>query len=104
MGFFDFIKQGYDYAKKGDVWGAVKHVANAVKEKGSMIFGTAKKAINFVKDGYNQVSKIPVIGNAIKGITDKILDLPMPYMPAITLKTGLKMGEGVVDVGDKIFN
>ena len=103
MGFFDFVKKGIDYVKKGDVWGAVNHVVNNVKERGSMIFGTAKKAANIIKDGYSQIQKIPVIGNMVKAVTDKILDLPVPYA-GVSLKTGLKLGEGVIDVGDKIFN
>ena len=99
MGFFDFVKRG---AEK--LWSGVKTVANKVKERGSMIFSGAKKVMDFAKDSYEKLGRIPIIGETLKNGVDSVLELPIPYTKGISLKTGLKTAEQAVNVGNKIFN
>ena len=94
MGFFDFVKKGAQ-----NIWGAEKTVASRTGKN----FAFAKKAMDFVKDGYEKVTKIPVIGNVVKQVGDAVMELPIPYTP-ILLKTGLKTAEQAVNVGNQIFN
>ena len=94
MGFFDFVKQGAE-----NLWGAVKTVASRTGKNLSF----AKKAMDFVKDGYEKVTKIPVIGNMVKQVGNAVMELPIPYTP-VKIKDGLKTAEQAINIGDKIFN
>ena len=80
-----------------------KHAASNIKERESQFFSGAKTVVNFVKDGSEQVGKIPVIGNYIKQAADEVLDLPIPFTLGISLKTGLKTAENVVNTGNQFL-
>ena len=94
MGIFDFVKRGAE-----NLWSAAKTVASRTGKN----FAFAKKAMDFVKDGYDKVTKIPVIGNVVKQVGDAVMNLPIPYTP-ISLKTGLQAAEQGVNIGNQIFN
>ena len=99
MVFFEFVKNC-----AFNIWGAVKKTAGAIRETGGKIFENAKKVMDTVKDGYERITKIPVIGNVVKSIVDTGLNLPVPFTGGISVGTGLKTAENVIKTGNKIFN
>lgn len=85
MGFFDFIRR----------------VKDTVTDGGKRFFGLASKVSNAVKEGYDKVSKIPVIGNVVKNIGDRVLDTSVG---GVKVKDALKVADNIVDKGNRFFN
>jgi hypothetical protein len=105
MGIGDFFRRiGSKIVDGGrHVFGAISRVAPAVIRGAGHFFGGARKVADTVRNVYDKVSNIPVIGNAVRQGAEKLMAVKVPRTN-ISIGQALSTGDRVVREGDKLLN
>jgi phage-related protein len=99
MGFFDFIKSGWDSFKKG-----VSSVADTIKQGAITIFRTVGAAVTTVhQDLRDLVGGVGAIANrgvaAVEGVADKLITTAGATVSSLGSSLALPLGIGAAAVG-----